>query len=107
LLTAGDCQEIRDIYGILTRFASFRRPGAYLVDVVPQLADSWLFNLFSPWKQRADEIFLKDSAVYTAYFKRMKKEVEDGTAPHSWGKEFVQSNYAKYGIDEMGAIYTA
>jgi hypothetical protein len=31
----------------------------------------------------------------------MKKEVEDGTAPHSWGKEFVQSNYSKYGIDEM------
>jgi hypothetical protein len=37
----------------------------------------------------------------------MKKEVEDGTAPHSWGKEFVQSDYAKYGIDEMGATYTA
>jgi hypothetical protein len=37
----------------------------------------------------------------------MKKEVEQGTAPHSWGKEFVQSNYARHGVDEAGAIYTA
>lgn len=37
----------------------------------------------------------------------MKKEVEQGTAPHSWGKEFVQSNYGKHGVDEAGAIYTA
>jgi len=37
----------------------------------------------------------------------MKKEVGQGTAPHSWGKEFVQSNYGKHGVDEAGAIYTA
>jgi len=37
----------------------------------------------------------------------MKREVAEGTAPYSWGKEFVQSDYAKHGVDEMGAIYTA
>jgi hypothetical protein len=106
-LTPGDCEEVKQIYGILERFATFRRPGAFLVDVVPELADSWLFNLISPWKKRAREIFEKDSAVYEAFWKRMKREVADGTAPYSWGKEFVQSDYAKHGVDEMGAIYTA
>ena len=49
----------------------------------------------------------KDFAIYEEYWKQMKKEVEQGTAPHSWGKEFVQSNYGKHGVDEAGAIYTA
>lgn len=67
------------------------------------LVDSWLFNLLSyqPMAATCRRDLSKDSTVFEKYFKRMKKEVEDGTAPHSWGKEFVQSNYSKYGIDEM------
>jgi Cytochrome P450 len=91
----------------LERFASFRRPGAWLVDVIPELEKVPIFDLISPWKKRAAEIFQKDSAVYEAFWKEMKREVAEGTAPHSWGKEFVQSDYTKYGVDEMGAIYTA
>src|SRR5579859_1131017 len=56
-LTVGDSEDVKKIYSILTRFASFRRPGAYLVDVIPELANSWWFNLISPWKKVADEIF--------------------------------------------------
>jgi len=63
--------------------------------------------MLSNWRQAADDIFRKDSAIYESYFKQMKKEIEDGTAPHSWGREFVQSNYSKYGIDELGAAYCA
>lgn len=37
----------------------------------------------------------------------MKSQIANGTAPHSWGKAFVESNYEKHGIDELGAIYTA
>jgi hypothetical protein len=106
-LTSGDCEEIRQIYSILQRFASFRRPGAYLVDVIPELANLPFFDLFSSWKKIADDIFQKDSAIYAQFWNRMKKEIEAGTAPHSWGKEFVQSDYARHGVDEMGAIYTA
>lgn len=27
------------------------------MDVIPELADSWLFDLISPWKKVADDIF--------------------------------------------------
>lgn len=37
----------------------------------------------------------------------MEKEIREGTAPHSWGKGFVQSDYTKHGIDRLGAIYAA
>jgi F420-dependent methylenetetrahydromethanopterin dehydrogenase len=35
----------------------------------------------------------------------VKRQVENGTPPHSWGKEFVKSCYQKYEIDELSAIY--
>ena len=37
----------------------------------------------------------------------MLKEVEAGTAPHSFGRDFVQSNYKAQGLDELDAAYTA
>jgi hypothetical protein len=53
------------------------------------------------------DIQRKDEEVYGSFWKDMKKKIADGTAPHSWGKAFVQSNYEKHGIDELGAIYAA
>ena len=37
----------------------------------------------------------------------MRKEIEAGTAPHSFGRDFVQSNYRAQGLDELDAAYTA
>jgi hypothetical protein len=82
--------EIRQIYGILTRFATFRKPGAYLIDVWPEL-ESWpIYDMLSGWKKTADEIYKKDTAVFTHFWNKMRKAIEDGTAPHSWGKLFVR-----------------
>ena len=99
--------QSNEYLGTAKRFATFCRPGGCLVDVIPGLEKFSLYNMLSDWRQAADDIFKKDSAVYTYYFKRMKKEVEDGTAPHSWGKEFVRSNFSKHGIDGLGAAYCA
>ena len=37
----------------------------------------------------------------------MLEEVKSGTAPHSLGRDFVQSNYKARGLDELDAAYTA
>ena len=37
----------------------------------------------------------------------MLEEVKAGTAPHSFGRDFVQSNYKAQGLDELDAAYTA
>jgi hypothetical protein len=71
------------------------------------LANSKLFNLFSSWRKVGAEIQKKDEAVYGSFWREMKSQIANGTAPHSWGKAFVESNYEKHGIDELGAIYTA
>ena len=106
-LTLGDCEEIRQIYGVLTRFATFRRPGAYLIDVWPEL-ESWpMYDVISGWKKTADDIHKQDTAVFTHFWNKMKTEIDQGTAPHSWGKLFLQSDYKKHGVDDLAAIYAA
>jgi hypothetical protein len=103
----GDYEEIRQIYGILGRFATFRRPGAYLIDVFPELEEWASYDWLSGWKKTADYIHREDTRVFTHFWNKMRKEIDEGTAPYSWGKLFVQSDYKKYGVDDLAAIYAA
>jgi hypothetical protein len=66
-----------------------------------------IYDAISGWRKTANEIHKQDTAVFSHFWYKMKKEIEAGTAPHSWGKGFVQSDYTKHGIDELGAIYAA
>jgi hypothetical protein len=85
---------------------SFRRPGSFLVDTFPGLADNPVFNAFSNWKTVGAEIHKADADVFMAFWKDMLKELEMGTAHHCFGKDFVQSNYEAQGLDELLAAYT-
>jgi hypothetical protein len=78
-----------------------------LIDVLPELEYFPLYDYLSSWKKIGDEIHRKDAEIFAYFWNRMKKEIAEGTAPHSWGKGFVQSDYAKHGIDELQALYAA
>jgi hypothetical protein len=107
LLTEGDCEDIRKIYSVIARFSYVRRPGTFVVDTFPELASFWPYDLFSSWRKEGEEMHRLDAEIYTGFWNQMKKQIEEGTATHSWGKGFVQSDYSKHGIDELGAIYAA
>jgi hypothetical protein len=104
-LNAGDCEEIRKIYSVLERFSDVRRPGAYLVDTFPELANFPLFDLISSWRRVGNEYHRKDYEIYKEFWDTMVKEIEKGNAQHSFGKEFVQSDYKAMGIDDVQAAY--
>lgn len=106
LANLGDCDEVRKVYEVLGRFVTYRRPGSFLVDTFPSLANFPLFNMFSNWKKIGADIHKADSEVFLMFWKQMLKEVEAGTAPHSFGRDFVQSNYQAQGLDELDAAYT-
>lgn len=103
----GDCEEVRQVYGVLNRFVTYRRPGSFLVDTFPSLASIPLFNYLSSWQKVGAEIHKRDSEVFLSFWNQMRKEIEAGTAPHSFGRDFVQSNYRAQGLDELDAAYTA
>src|SRR5271156_6252779 len=104
-LISGDCEEIRKIYSVLERFSDVRRPGAYLVDTFPELANFPLFDLISSWRRVGNEYHRKDYEIYKEFWDTMVKEIEKGKAQHSFGKEFVQSDFREMGVDEVQAVY--
>jgi hypothetical protein len=107
LIFTGDCDDIKKIYSVIARFSATRRPGTYLVDIFPELAKYRIFDFISSWRNDGAQVHKLDSAIYREYWNRMKKEIDNKTAAHSWGKGFVQSDYTKHGVDELGAIYAA
>ena len=107
VLTLGDCEEVKQVYGVLRRFVSYRRPGSFLVDTFPILATIPLFNLLSNWRKIGAEIYKADTEVFLSFWTQMLAEVKAGTAPHSFGRDFAQSNYQAQGLDELDAAYTA
>jgi hypothetical protein len=62
--------------------------------------------MVSNWKQVGAEIHKADAEVFLSFWNQMLKEVEAGDAPHSFGRDFVQSNYKAQGLDELDAAYT-
>lgn len=105
-LTSGECKEIADIYGCLTRFGRVRRPGSFIVDTFPSLAKNPIYNAVSNWRKVGEETFKLDSAVFMNFWNDTKRQVENGTAPHSFGKVFVQSDHEEQGIDDLTCAYT-
>jgi hypothetical protein len=100
-----ECDEIRKIFEVLVRFGQIRRPGQWLVDSFPSLANFPPFDLVSNWRQFGKECHLKDSKVWMEFWTQMCREIDAGTAPHSFGKGFVNSNWAEKGLDELQAAY--
>lgn len=101
-----ECKEIADIYGCLARFGRVRRPGSFIVDTFPSLAKNPIYNAISSWRQVGEETFKKDSAVFMNFWNETKARVEDGTAPHCFGKVFVQSDFEEQGLDDLTCAYT-
>lgn len=104
LIVVGDCSEIHRIFGVLGRFVQCRKPGQWLVDVFPSLAESKAFNLFSNWKRIGTEFHAQDDAIWMEFWNEMKQKVAAGTAPHCFGK-ILQANFEKQGLTENRAAW--
>ncbi|KAF2183899.1 cytochrome P450 [Zopfia rhizophila CBS 207.26] len=100
-----DCEDIHQINAINARFGGIRQPGRYLVDTFPRLADNFLFNCISNWKREGEEHHKADAAFWMALWDRMRGEINNGTALHSFGKGFLQSDWASKGLNEMQGAY--
>lgn len=104
LSNAGDCREIHRIFEILGRFVQCRKPGQWLVDVFPSLANNIIFNLVSDWKRIGTEFHAADDTIWMQFWNEMKQKVKDGAAPHCFGK-ILQANHEKQGLAESQAAW--
>jgi len=61
--------------------------------------------MVSDWRRFGADVHSKDSAIWMGFWNEMVKEIDSGDAPHSFGKGFVQSDFASKGLDELQAAY--
>ena len=60
------------MYEVLGRFVTYRRPGSFLLDTFPTLADMLLFNVYSNWKKIGGEIH-KDCEFFLYFLNQMRQ----------------------------------
>ena len=48
-------------------------PGAFLIDVLPELENVPFYDTLSGWKKLGDEINQKDAAVFAYFWNKMKR----------------------------------
>lgn len=77
-------------------------PGAYLADVMPFL--SRLPECLQWWRKTALENLDYQTVVWMKYWNRLKKEIRDGKAPESFGRQLVED---PQGLTELEAAFLA
>lgn len=99
-----NCDEIRRIFAVLSRFVQVRRPGAWLVDVFPALAENWVFNMISKWKEVGKGFHDADDETWMGFWREMKEEVDDGVVRHCFGRILLRE-YEGLGLSESQAAW--
>jgi len=104
-LNTGECEDIDRIFATLSNFVQIRRPGMWLVDTFPALADYRAFDLVSNWRKVGEEFHKKDLAVWMGYWRELLEQIKTEKAPYSFENGFAQSDRAGKGMDEPMAAY--
>jgi hypothetical protein len=99
-----DCPEIHRIFAVLGRFVQCRKPGQWLVDVFPELAESRIFNAFSTWKKVGKEFHDADEETWMGFWNEMVRELARGEKKHCFGR-ILYEGYEKQGLNESQAAW--
>lgn len=105
-VSSWDDPWIKDIYSVLTRFTLASEPGRWLVDAFPSLASlpSWMVQ---GWWDTGRAWHQLDREIYLNYYRTLVKQIQEGTAPDCFIRDFYESGPEKFGIDEEAAAYAA
>ncbi|KAM5383723.1 hypothetical protein ACJZ2D_001712 [Fusarium nematophilum] len=97
---------IKKIYEVLEHFTLMSEPGKWLVDAFPSLASLPSF-LVQNWWKIGRQWFEYDREVYLQFYRDLVRQIQDGTAPNCFIRDFYQGGLEKSGISEEQAAYAA
>lgn len=90
----------------MKEFSEVAAPGRYLADTIPDIANvlptclHWWRRSVLPMQHRQQQIWMK-------FWNRLAKQIETGSAPECFVKQFIESDYPKFGISEVQAAFLA
>ncbi|KAJ4296329.1 hypothetical protein N0V90_006374 [Kalmusia sp. IMI 367209] len=100
-----DCDEVKEIYGIMNDFSNVAAPGAYLADTLPFLGR--LPPRLQWWRKPLKPLFDRQARLWMSLFSTLKTQMETKQAPECFVKQLIESNYEKQGISELQAAFLA
>lgn len=100
-----DCEEIREIYGLMKEFSESTAPGAFLADMIPPLGRLPVFLQW--WRKRALRYQKRQSSIWMKYWSGLQAQIYQKTAPECFVKQFIETDYQRQDISEMQAAFVA
>ncbi|KAK9784462.1 putative O-methylsterigmatocystin oxidoreductase [Seiridium cardinale] len=100
-----DCEDVREIYGLMKEFSESASPGAYIAELIP-----WLANLpvyLQWWRGSALKLYARQRDIWMKYWNTLQSQADAGRAPECFGKQFRESDFQKQGISDEQAAFVA
>ncbi|KAF2467456.1 cytochrome P450 [Lindgomyces ingoldianus] len=100
-----ECDEVREIYGIMNDFSTVAAPGAFLADTLPVLG--LLPVSLQWWRKGLKPLFERQANLWMKLWGGLKTQMETGQAPECFVKQVIESGYEKQGVSELQAAFLA
>ncbi|KAF1949069.1 cytochrome P450 [Byssothecium circinans] len=100
-----ECEEVREIYGIMSDFSHIAAPGAYLADTLPFLGR--LPVRLQWWRKPVKPYFDRQAKLWMSFWTSLKTQMETKSAPECFVKQVIESKYEEQGISELQAAFLA
>ncbi|KAJ5805527.1 uncharacterized protein N7503_003129 [Penicillium pulvis] len=100
-----DCEDIREIYGLMQDFSEAAEPGKYLAELFPPLSKLPVWMQW--WRESAERSFQRQASIWMKYFSDLQRSIKKNEAPECFVKSFIESDYEKNDISDLQASFVA
>ncbi|KAH7093668.1 putative O-methylsterigmatocystin oxidoreductase [Paraphoma chrysanthemicola] len=100
-----DCEDTREIYGLMQEFSECAPPNGYLADLLPPL--SRLPTALQWWRPSANRKYERQRNIWMKYWNTLTSQMAAGDAPECFVKQFAEGDYKKQDISEAQAAFVA
>ncbi|KAJ9605738.1 hypothetical protein H2200_009587 [Cladophialophora chaetospira] len=101
-----DCEDVREVYGLMKEFSDQTVPGAYLADTLPPIADI-IPPALQWWRAPAQASYRRQERIWMKYWNALQHQMKEGKAPDCFVKQWAETDYKKQGIDDVQAAFVA
>ncbi|EKD19259.1 uncharacterized protein L3040_009300 [Drepanopeziza brunnea f. sp. 'multigermtubi'] len=100
-----ECENVKEIYGLMKEFSDSTAPGAFLADMIPPLAKLPVFLQW--WRPRALKYQRRQVKIWTKLWDDLIVKINNKTAPECFVKQFLETDYKKQEISEIQGAFMA
>ncbi|PSK58738.1 3-hydroxyphenylacetate 6-hydroxylase [Elsinoe australis] len=100
-----ECEDVREIYGLMEEFSKSGTPGALIVDLIPPLAR--LPRWTQIWRPKAEQFYRRQEDIWMKYWNDLHVKIQLGKAPNCFVRQFVEVEQQKANISEVQAAFLA